>query len=108
MHQDSSVLTSPVFGLSRDFDDPRWETHTEVPILTGFSVVSARSGTVAIKTAEEPNYRISRNFDDDGRASRGSIIAAPCHQAASSTRARSNTNPARPYICRLIVFNRFT
>ena len=46
-----------VLGLSRDFDDPRWETHTEVPILTGFSVVSARSGTVAIKTAEEPNYR---------------------------------------------------
>ena len=45
-----------LFGLSRDFDDPRWETHTEVPILTGFSVVSARSGTVAIKTAEEPVF----------------------------------------------------
>src|SRR4051812_43621892 len=29
-------------------------------------------------------------------------------QAALRTRARSNTNPARPYICRLIVFSRFT
>src|SRR5262249_46365405 len=29
-------------------------------------------------------------------------------QAALSTRARRSTNPARPYICRLIVFNRFT
>src|SRR5262245_29006214 len=29
-------------------------------------------------------------------------------QAAFRTRARGNTNPARPYICRLIVFTRWT
>jgi tetratricopeptide (TPR) repeat protein len=48
------LLVSKLLGLSRDFDDPRRPTHTEVPILTGFSVVSARSGTGVIKTAEEP------------------------------------------------------
>jgi len=32
----------------------------------------------------------------------------PPDHAALTTRALSNTNPARPYICRLIVFNRFT
>ena len=52
--------------------------------------------------------RFSRTLDDVGRASPGSVVAAPLHQATLSTRARSNTNPARPYICRLIVFNRFT
>src|SRR5262249_35644748 len=55
-----------------------------------------------------PEVGLSRTFDDVGRASPGSVVAAPLRQAASSTRARSNTNPARPYICRLIVFNRFT
>jgi hypothetical protein len=29
-------------------------------------------------------------------------------QAAFRTPARNNTHPARPYICRLIVFSRFT
>ena len=54
------------------------------------------------------HFGFSRTFDDVGRAGPGCIFAAPLHQAASSTRARSNTNPARPYICRLIIFNRFT
>ena len=49
----------------------------------------------------------SRTFDDVGRARPGSVTT-PLHQTALSARARSNTNPARPYICRLIVFNRFT
>ena len=53
-------------------------------------------------------FGLSRTLDDVGRASPGSVVAAPLHQATLSTRARSNTNPARPYICRLIVFNRFT
>jgi hypothetical protein len=53
-------------------------------------------------------FGLSRTLDDVGRASPGGVVAALLHQAALSTRARSNTNPARPYIGRLIVFNRFT
>ncbi len=56
----------------------------------------------------ETTYGFSRTFDDVGLASPGSVVAAPLDQATLSTRARSNTNPARPYICRWIVFNRFT
>ena len=53
-------------------------------------------------------FASSITLDDVGRASPASVVAAPRHQAALSTRARSCMNPARPYICRLIVFNRFT
>ena len=53
-------------------------------------------------------YRLSRTLEGVGRASPGSAVAAPLHQAALSTRARSNMNPARPYICRVLAFNRFT
>src|SRR4051794_8816219 len=54
--QGTRLLSSPVFGLSRNFDDQQRQTHTETPILTGFSVVSARSGTVAIESAGEPVF----------------------------------------------------
>jgi hypothetical protein len=61
------------FGLSRDFDDPRRPTHPGVPILTGFSFVSARIGTVAIKTAGEPKFvKFSgRNGSAQGEAAPG-------------------------------------
>ena len=42
--------------FSRTFDDGRPPTHTGVPILTGFSVVPARSGTVLIKSAGRPTF----------------------------------------------------
>jgi hypothetical protein len=48
-------------------------------------------------------FGLSRTFDDAGCSSPGSITAFGSSQAALSTRARSSTNPARPYICRLIV-----
>ncbi len=38
----------------------------------------------------------------------GSVVTTPLHQTALSPRACSNTNPARPYICRFIFFNLFT
>jgi hypothetical protein len=44
----------PKSGLSRTFDDPRPPTRTGVPILTGFSVVPGRIGTIAIRSAGEP------------------------------------------------------
>src|SRR5262249_25656408 len=47
-------ISSAVSGISRTFDDQRRQTHTEVPISTGFSVVSARSGNVATESAGEP------------------------------------------------------
>ena len=52
--------------------------------------------------------RLSRTLGDGGRTSPDGVGAAPLRQAAVSTRARSRANPARPYICRLIVFSRFT
>jgi hypothetical protein len=50
----AELLSCPLSGLSRDSDDPRRPSRTGAPILTGFSVVSARSGTVVTKIAEEP------------------------------------------------------
>ena len=49
-----SAAESEIGPIFRTFDDQRRQTHTEAPILTGFSVVSARSGTVAIESAGEP------------------------------------------------------
>jgi hypothetical protein len=61
---DGRVSSASVIGLSRSFDDQRRQTRTKAPILTGFSVVSAQSGTVAIESAGEPVIGFSRTFDD--------------------------------------------
>ena len=45
------------YRLSRNSDDPQQPTHTEAPIMMGFSVVSARSDTLTIESEEEPKYR---------------------------------------------------
>ena len=55
-----------------------------------------------------PLSGISRTFADAGYSSLGSGTAVAFCQAALSTRARRSTNPARPYICRLIVFTCWT
>ena len=72
-----------------------------------FTIGAEPSGAEPSAPKAEYHRRFSRTFDDVGRARPGSVTT-PLHQTALSARARSNTNPARPYICRLIVFNRFT
>jgi hypothetical protein len=52
-----------------------------------------------------PLFGLSHTFDDDGAQVR-EVPSPPFRQAASVPPAV--TNPARPYICRLIVFNWFT
>jgi hypothetical protein len=47
--------------------------------------------------------RLSRTFDDGAHANSASIIAVSADLGAWTTLALSNTNPALPYICRLIV-----
>jgi hypothetical protein len=73
-----------------------------------------RSRETTRRTAAAIGFRVpdrqqrSRTLGDSGRTSPDGFGAAPLRQAAVSTRARSKANPARPYICRLTVFNRFT
>src|SRR5262249_6382258 len=52
------------------------------------------------------DFWFSRTSDDAAHASSASIIAVSADHGAWTTLALSNTNPALPYICRLIVFRR--
>jgi hypothetical protein len=47
--------------------------------------------------------RFSRTLDDGANASSASNIAVSADHGAWTTLALSNTNPALPYICRLII-----
>jgi hypothetical protein len=50
----------------------------------------------------------SRTFDDVAETGPGHIVVLLACYDESTTRALSNSKPARPYICRLIIFKRFT
>src|SRR5262249_3807181 len=51
--------------------------------------------------------RVSRTFGETGLTCH-LLSRRPLRQLASNTRCRSKSNFARPNICRLIIFNRFT
>lgn len=51
---------------------------------------------------------LSRTSGDDNSVSLCPAIAGFIGHATLMTRALSNRNPARPYICLLIAFSRFT
>ena len=56
---------------------------------------------------ESEKWGFSRTLGDDASFLHVCSLGGRLY-AALRTRARSSSNPARPYICRLIVFSRFT
>jgi hypothetical protein len=58
--------------------------------------------------AGEPQLRLSRTLDDAAYSRSSNIVPTLSRYAALPTLALSRTKPARPYICRLIIFSRFT